>query len=144
MAQLRAMFDALLDEKLKRYEIKRRPPEDITEKRRAAARAMLEKRAQRAIAEQMLPPKKLNGHAHLRANAEQKCIGTGELICVVNGLRGPVEVRQSYVLEMMQAYPAVMVAEEIDRARIWMDDNPTKRKAHVRRFLSGWIRRKQG
>lgn len=72
LAQLRALIESILDEKLAKYEIRKKPPEDITEKRRAAARAMLAKRAERAIAEQMLPHKKLNGHAHPRANAEQK------------------------------------------------------------------------
>jgi asparagine synthetase B (glutamine-hydrolysing) len=71
LAQLRALIETILDEKLAKYEIRKKPPEDISEKRRAAAMAMLAKRAERAIAEQMLPPKKLNGHAHSRANAEQ-------------------------------------------------------------------------
>jgi hypothetical protein len=148
LAQLRALIETILDEKLAKYEIRKKPPEDISEKRRAAAMAMLAKRAERAIAEQMLPPKKLNGHAHSRANAEQKngydVIGEGDIVCMFPSLKGDVEVRSSYVLEMIEAYPGVMVAQEIDRAKLWCDANPTKRKTNVRKFLTNWIARKQG
>lgn len=72
IAQLRALIESVLDEKLAKYELRRRPPEDISEKRRAAAKAMLAKRAERALAEQMAEEAKAKRKAAKRANAEQK------------------------------------------------------------------------
>ena len=68
-----AAIRAIVREELGRYQIKRKPPSDITEKRRAAAMAMLARRAAKAaIAEQKAKRRKGNGHADLQANAEQK------------------------------------------------------------------------
>lgn len=71
-ADIEAIRQVVRDE-LERCQIKRKPPEDITQKRRAAAMAMLAKRAAKAaLAEQKLKRRKANGHAVLPANAEQK------------------------------------------------------------------------
>ena len=82
LAQLRALIEQVLDERglgdvkamireeLERCIVKRKPPEDITAKRRAAAQAMLAKR--RALAEQNAHSKKPRNGAGSRANAEQK------------------------------------------------------------------------
>ena len=139
-----AAIGRLLDEKLEKYQIKHKPPEDISEKRRAAARAMLAKRAERAIVEQMLAQEKPHNRKPSRANAEQKGIGSGDVVAVIPGLRGDVEVRSSFVMQMLEAYPGVMVAQEIDRAKLWCEANPTKRKTNVQKFLINWIARKQG
>lgn len=138
-----AAIRAIIRAEIERYAIKRKPPSDITEKRRAAARAMLAKRAERALAEQMLKPKKVNGHAARRANAEQMLIGDGEIVCSFPSLRGEVEIRRTFVSELIEAYPGCMVAMEIDRARLWCEANPSKRKSNVRRFLTTWMARCQ-
>jgi len=70
-------------------------------------------------------------------------IGEGDVVAILPSRRGPVEVRKSFVRELIEAYPDVMVATEIDRAKLWLDANPTKHKANVRRFLTNWISRKQ-
>lgn len=139
-----AALRALIREELSSYAVKRKPPEDISEKRRAAARAMLAKRAARANAEQIAGmPKRVNG-AHHRANAEQKMvIGDGEHVIHMPSLRGDVEVRMSFVRELIEAYPAVMVGQEFERAKLWLEANPSKRKTNVRRFLTTWISRAQ-
>ena len=139
---IREMIREVIREELDRYAVKRRPPEDITEKRRAAARVMLAKRAERANAEQMLKSKKVSGHARLRANAEQM-LGDGDIVATIDGLKGEVKVCRSFCLELIEAYPAVMVAQEIDRARLWIEANPTKRKSNVRKFLTNWMARCQ-
>ena len=126
----------------------RRIPTDITEKRRRAAQARWSKQrevaAHDAHAMQSASPvngKKRNGsHAH----ALQKVIGDGDIVCAVQSLHGEVEVRQSFIMELIEAYPDVMVAQELDRARLWVQANPAKRKANVRRFLTNWVARKQG
>ena len=142
LAAIREMVREVIREELDRYQVKRRPPEDISQKRRAAARVMLAKRAERANAEQMLKPKKVNGHAHPRANAEQM-LGDGDIVATIDGLKGEVKVGRSFCMELIEAYPAVMVAQEIDRAKLWLAANPTKRKSNVRKFLTNWMARCQ-
>ena len=70
---IRRIVRNVLREELERWAVKKKPPEDLSDKRRKAAMAMLAKRAAKAaIAEQKRTSKKVNGHAHPRANAEQK------------------------------------------------------------------------
>jgi len=45
--------------------------------------------------------------------------------------------------EWSSAFPAVAVDNELLRAEQWLKDNPTKRKKHVRRFLTNWLARCQ-
>ena len=75
-----------------------------------------------------------NGHSVL---------GDGDLIASVPSLRGEIEVRRSFVMELIEAYPDVLVAQEIDRAKLWLEANPAKRKTNVRRFLTNWVSRQQ-
>jgi len=70
-------------------------------------------------------------------------IGEGDVIQTLPSTKGEVEVRKSWVMEMIDAYPAVLVAQEVDRAKLWLEANPTKRKANVRRFLTNWMARTQ-
>ena len=71
LAQIRAMFQ----EELQRYEIKRKPPSDISEKRRRAAQVMLaNKAAKAALAEQKSHKRKLISGAASQANAEQMLV----------------------------------------------------------------------
>lgn len=75
-----------------------------------------------------------NGHDH---------IGEGDIVCEFPSLRGDIKVCRSFVSELIDAYPAVMVAQEIDRAKLWVAANPTKRKTNVRKFLTNWMARSQ-
>jgi hypothetical protein len=70
-------------------------------------------------------------------------IGEGDVIQTLPSTKGEVEVRKSWVMELIEAYPAVMVAQEVDRAKLWLEANPTKKKANVRRFLTNWMARTQ-
>lgn len=145
LEQLRALIEAILDERgIKRV------PSDITEKRRRAAQVRWERqRAQRngtqhdAHAMQSAStgkPRKLNGsHAH----AMQTSIGEGDIIVTMPSLKGEVEVRASFCRELIDAYPAVLVAQEMDRAKLWCEANPAKRKTNIRRFLTTWMARCQ-
>ncbi len=77
------------------------------------------------------------------ARSEPAEIGAGEVIAMVPSLKGDVTVRQSFAMELIEAYPDVMVAQEIDRAVLWLRANPAKRKSNVRRFLTNWVSRTQ-
>ena len=43
----------------------------------------------------------------------------------------------------MQAYPAVALTNEIERAKQWLIANPAKRKKNVCRFLTNWLSKAQ-
>lgn len=77
-----------------------------------------------------------------RAHSEL-AIGDGELIAEIPSLQGAVAVKRSFVMELIDAYPDVLVATEIDRAKLWLEANPSKRKKNVRRFLTNWVSRTQ-
>jgi hypothetical protein len=106
-----AMLRQMIREELERYAIKRKPPADITEKRRAAARKMLANRAaKRANAEQMLPVAQVNGRAHRRANAEQNRANAEQI------MQGniPARIWDSYA----QAYRARYRADPVCNAKV--------------------------
>jgi len=42
------------------------------------------------------------------------------------------------------AYPLVDVTAEVERAGLWLRENPRRMKRDVRKFLGGWLRRAQG
>lgn len=70
-------------------------------------------------------------------------IGDGEEVTTIQSLKGEVTIRRSFISDLIEAYPAVMVGQEIDRAKLWLDANPTKRKTNVRKFLTNWMSRTQ-
>ena len=138
LAQLRALIESILEER-GLYKLPSKAAQKQRRYRERIKGAVTKGNgAGNKKVTRVIGSKVTNGNGHGNA-----VIGNGEVICVIQSRVGPVEVRQSYVREMMEAYPAVMVAQEIDRARLWMDDNPTKRKQNVRRFLSNWISRRQ-
>ena len=54
-------------------------------------------------------------------------------------------VTQAQVASWAVAYPGVNVPGELEKARVWCEANPTKRKTHggVPRFLVSWLNRAQ-
>lgn len=42
-----------------------------------------------------------------------------------------------------QAYPALIITDEIRRAAAWLEANPNNRKSNNRRYLIGWMKREQ-
>ena len=62
---------------------------------------------------------------------------------LVGGAHWPVT--RTYFGELGAAFPGVDVKAELLRARLWCDDNPTKRKTKsgIRRFITGWMTKAQ-
>ena len=60
---------------------------------------------------------------------------------------GPPAVFHGIIDEDMrawqEAYPGCAVPIELERAALWLRDNPAKRKRNVARFITGWLNRTQ-
>ena len=54
-------------------------------------------------------------------------------------------VSQKLIDEWSDAYPAVDVLGELKKMRVWLNDNPTRKKTKrgIRRFVSAWLDREQ-
>ncbi len=40
-----------------------------------------------------------------------------------------------------KTYPNLDVAAELRKARDWLDENPRRRKTHIKRYLQNWLNR---
>jgi hypothetical protein len=49
------------------------------------------------------------------------------------------------VREWSEAFPAVAIEAELRKAKLWLKDNPSKRKTRkgIRRFVTGWLAKRQ-
>lgn len=136
LAQLRALIESILDER----GIKKLPKDPTAAERMRKYRAS--KRNVTALQKRNGLERNLVTSRNTRRNGHD-VIGEGDIVATVPSLRGDVKVCRSFIAELIDAYPAVLVAQEIDRANLWLAANPTKRKANVRKFLTNWMARQQ-
>lgn len=143
LAQLREMMRELLREEFSKWHIRKKSPDKTVAERMRKYRA--KQRKERNVTSSIDRNASLGNPVTLRNGARNghAVLGDGDLIASIPSLHGLVEVRKTFVMELIEAYPSVLVAQEIDRAKLWLDANPTKRKTNVRRFLTNWVSRCQ-
>lgn len=69
-----------------------------------------------------------------------------EHVKFINGTECPVgkfDVAKEIRLQWVEAYPAVQIGTELEKAAAWVMSNPAKRKKDWRRFLNNWMMRAQ-
>ena len=65
-----------------------------------------------------------------------------EFVKFVNGSDCPTgrfDVDKAIRMQWLEAYPAIQVGTELEKAAAWVMANPTKRKKNWRRFLNNWM-----
>lgn len=75
--------------------------------------------------------------------SKARVLGDGAAVIEIPAIGGDVEIRESAVKEWEEIAPAVDVPLTLKQIRKWLQDNPTKRKANVKRFITNWMMREQ-